>query len=319
MPVTLSFGNRHNYEVNTSRLVRLMSPDKEEALYMGPWDRCKEYFRTHKKKEALEVLYTLIHGCERENQAELNVDIAGMDKIHAFEQLKQYANPSQQDRFVMRFDLRQTQVLFEIDGKVIDKCNLYRLLNVSEDCIFKVMEEDEEELFFKICIKYAEKISRYPELLQDLAYKLREAVHDDDEIKDEVYKLMRSGEDRKMACVEWHGTLTPDERDKLLCLQMGSFGVSTQFFKIGYWELEGEVQFDMFHPTLLYLLRGYTPTLSSDFTEMNTRLLTDILNKDDNDYRNNKREIDCILEKIYRSHNNTLFISENSSCRNMLI
>ncbi|ECP3897768.1 hypothetical protein FZQ01_23010, partial [Salmonella enterica] len=23
--------------------------------------------------------------------------------------------------------------------------------------------------------------------------------------------------------------------------------------------------------------------------------------------------------KIYRSHNNTLFISENSSCRNMLI
>ncbi|EDQ4519347.1 type III secretion system effector SopD2 [Salmonella enterica subsp. enterica] len=319
MPVTLSFGNRYGYEVNHSRLVRLMSPDKEEALYMGPWDRCKEYFRTHKKKEALEVLYTLIHGCERENQAELNVDIAGMDKIHAFEQLKQYANPSQQDRFVMRFDLRQTQVLFEIDGKVIDKCNLYRLLNVSEDCLFKVMEEDEEELFFKICIKYGEKIFRYPELLQNFAFKLREAVHDDDEIKDEVYKLMRSGEDRKMACVEWHGTLTPDERDKLLCLQMGSFGVSTQFFKIGYWELEGAVQFDMFHPTLLYLLQGYTPSLSLDFTEANTMLLSDVLKKDDDDYHNNKREIDGILEKIYRSHNNTLFISENSSCRNMLI
>ncbi|EBQ3523016.1 hypothetical protein GQC31_004604, partial [Salmonella enterica] len=26
-----------------------------------------------------------------------------------------------------------------------------------------------------------------------------------------------------------------------------------------------------------------------------------------------------ILRKIYRSHNNTLFISEKSSCRNMLI
>ncbi|HHA3404556.1 TPA: hypothetical protein ACODIX_004341, partial [Salmonella enterica subsp. salamae serovar 1,4,12,[27]:b:[e,n,x]] len=26
-----------------------------------------------------------------------------------------------------------------------------------------------------------------------------------------------------------------------------------------------------------------------------------------------------ILSRIYRSHNNTLFISENSSCRNMLI
>ncbi len=50
MPVTLSFGNRHNYEVNTSRLTRLMSPDKEEALYMGVWDRFKDCFRTHKKK-----------------------------------------------------------------------------------------------------------------------------------------------------------------------------------------------------------------------------------------------------------------------------
>ncbi|EBP1562585.1 pathogenicity island 1 protein SopD2, partial [Salmonella enterica] len=118
MPVTLSFGNRHNYEVNASRLTRLMSPDKEEALYMGVWDRFKDCFRTHKKKEVLEVLYTLIHGCERENQAELNVDITGMEKIHAFTQLKQYANPSQQDRFVMRFDMNQTQVLFEIDGKV---------------------------------------------------------------------------------------------------------------------------------------------------------------------------------------------------------
>lgn len=106
----------------------------------------------------LEVLYTLIHGCERENQAELNVDIVGMEKIHAFVQLKQYANPSQQDRFVMRFDMNQTQVLFEIDGKVIDKCNLHRLLNVSENCIFKVMEEDEEELFLKYVLSMEKKL-----------------------------------------------------------------------------------------------------------------------------------------------------------------
>ncbi len=319
MPVTLSFGNRHGYEVNHSRIARLMSSDKQEALYMGLWDRFKEYFRTHKKKEALEVLYTLIHGCGRENQAELNVDTVGMDKIHAFVQLKQYANPSQQGRFVMRFDLSQTQVLFEIDGKVIEKCNLYRLLNVSENCIFKVMEEDEEELFFKICIKYGEKISLYPELLQDFAFKLRQEVNEDDEIKGEVYKLMRSGEDRKMACVEWNGTLTEGEMEKLCCLQMGSFNITTQFFKIGYWELEGEVLFDMFHPTLIYLLQGYTPSLSCDFTEANTMLLSDVLKKDDDDYHNNKREIDCILRKIYRSHNNTLFISEKSSCRNMLL
>ncbi|EAA9932745.1 type III secretion system effector SopD2 [Salmonella enterica subsp. salamae] len=319
MPVALSFGNRHGYEVNDSRIARLMSSDKQEALYMGVWDRFKDHFRTQKKQEVLEVLHTLIHGCERENQAELNVDTVGMEKIHAFAQLKQYADPSQQDRFVMRFDLSQTQVLFEIDGKVIEKCNLHRLLNVSENCIFKVMEEDEEELFFKICIKYGEKIARYPELLQNFAFKLRQEVNEDDEIKDEVYKLMRSGEDRKMACVEWNGTLTEGEIDKLLCLQMGSFSIATQFFKIGYWELEGEVLFDMFHPTLIYLLQGYTPSLSCDFTEANTMLLSDVLKKDDDDYHNNKREIDSILRKIYRSHNNTLFISKNSGCRNMLL
>lgn len=319
MPVTLSFGNRHNYEINHSRIARLMSSDKEKALYMGVWDRFKDHFRTQKKQEVLEVLHTLIHGCERENQAELNVDTVGMEKIHAFAQLKQYADPSQQDRFVMRFDLSQTQILFEIDGKVIEKCNLYRLLNVSENCIFKVMEEDEEELFLKICIKYGEKIARYPELLEGFANKLKAAVNEDDEIKDEVYKLMRSGEDRKMECVEWHGTLTEEEINKLRCLQMGSFNITTQFFKIGYWELEGEVLFDMLHPTLLYLLQAYTPSLSSDLTEVNTMLFSEALNKDFDDYHNNKREIDSILSRIYRSHNNTLFISENSSCRNMLI
>ncbi|HAE9686801.1 TPA_asm: type III secretion system effector SopD2, partial [Salmonella enterica subsp. enterica serovar Java] len=292
MPVTLSFGNRHHYEVNTSRLTRLMSPDKEEALYMGIWDRFKDCFRTHKKKEVLEVLYTLIHGCERENQAELNVDTVGMEKIHAFAQLKQYADPSQQDRFVMRFDMNQTQVLFEIDGGVIDKFNLHRLLNVSENCIFKVMEEDEEELFFKICIKYGEKIARYPELLEGFANKLKDAVNEDDDVKDEVYKLMRSGEDRKMACVEWSGTLTEEEKKKLRCIQMGSFNITTQFFKIGYWELEGEVLFDMVHPILSYLLQAYKPSLSSDLIETNTMLFPEVLNKDFDDYQNNKREID---------------------------
>ncbi|EDS6039600.1 type III secretion system effector SopD2 [Salmonella enterica subsp. enterica] len=319
MPVTLSFGNRHNYEINHSRLVRLMSSDKEEALYMGVWDRFKDCFRTHKKQEVLEVLYTLIHGCERENQAELNVNITGMEKIYAFTQLKQYANPSQQDRFVMRFDVNQTQVLFEIDGKVIDKCNLHRLLNVSENCILKVMEEDEEELFFKVCSKYGEKIAHYPELLEGLANELKDAVSEDDDIKSEVYKLMRSGEDRNMACVEWNGTLTEEEKKKLCCLQMGSFNITTQFFKIGYWELEGEVLFDMVHPILSYLLQAYKPSLSSNLIEINTMVFSNVLNKDYEDYQNNKREIDAILTRIYRSHNNTLFIRENSSCRNMLI
>ncbi len=59
MPVTLSFGNHHNYEINASRLARLMSSDKEEALYMGGWDRFKDNFRTQKKtRGAGGIIYT---------------------------------------------------------------------------------------------------------------------------------------------------------------------------------------------------------------------------------------------------------------------
>ncbi|EIT2376681.1 pathogenicity island 1 protein SopD2, partial [Salmonella enterica] len=156
---------------------------------------------------------------------------------------------------------------------------------VSENCIFKVMEEDEEELFFKVCIKYGEKISRYPELLEGFANKLKDAVSEDDYIKDEVYKFMRSGEDRKRECVEWNGTLTEEEMNKLRCLQMGSFNITTQFCKIGYWELEGEVLFDMVHPTLSYLLHAYKPSLLSDLIETNTMLFSDVLNKDFDEYQ----------------------------------
>ncbi|HCK9196639.1 TPA: pathogenicity island 1 protein SopD2, partial [Salmonella enterica subsp. enterica serovar Typhi] len=77
--------------------------------------------------------------------------------------------------------------------------------------------------------------------------------------------------------------------------------------------------FDMVHPTLIYLLHAYKPSLLSDLIETNTMLFSDVLNKDYDEYQNNKREIDSILRRIYRSHDNTLFISENSSCRNMLI
>ncbi|EBC0751887.1 pathogenicity island 1 protein SopD2, partial [Salmonella enterica] len=59
--------------------------------------------------------------------------------------------------------------------------------------------------------------------------------------------------------------------------------------------------------------------LLPDLIETNTMLFSDVLNKDYNEYQNNKREIDAILRRIYRSHNNTLFISDGSGCRNMLI
>ncbi len=51
-----------------------------------------------------------------------------------------------------------------------------------------------------------------------MALKLRNAVNEDEDIMDGLYKLMRHGEDRKMPSVEWNGTLTADEEKNYAAL-----------------------------------------------------------------------------------------------------
>lgn len=58
MPVTLSFGNHHHYEINHSRLVRLMSSDKEEALYMGYGIDLRTTSEHKKTRGAGGIIYT---------------------------------------------------------------------------------------------------------------------------------------------------------------------------------------------------------------------------------------------------------------------
>jgi hypothetical protein len=53
MPVSLNFGNYQNYQINESRVNRMMSSDRAEATHMGIWDKFKDLFRTEKKSDAL--------------------------------------------------------------------------------------------------------------------------------------------------------------------------------------------------------------------------------------------------------------------------
>ncbi|MGS9112012.1 pathogenicity island 1 protein SopD2, partial [Salmonella enterica subsp. enterica serovar Infantis] len=46
-----------------------MIPDIDEAIYRVLCYRFNVCFLKHKKQDVLEVLYTLIHGCEREYHA----------------------------------------------------------------------------------------------------------------------------------------------------------------------------------------------------------------------------------------------------------
>lgn len=97
----------------------------------------------------------------------------------------------------MDFDITQTQIKFWIDGEVISKCSLQRILNLSDSYVLKPMTDEEEELFLKICVYYGRAISLNPELLQNMALKLRNAVNEDEDIMDGLYKLMRHGERSK--------------------------------------------------------------------------------------------------------------------------
>ncbi len=47
----------------------------------------------------------------------------------------------------MDFDITQTQIKFWIDGEVISKCSLQRILNLSDSYVLKPMTDEEEELF----------------------------------------------------------------------------------------------------------------------------------------------------------------------------
>ncbi|SQM12178.1 Salmonella outer protein D 2 [Escherichia coli] len=50
-----------SFHLSENRLKRIMSGDKEQALYMGFWDRTAEFFRSEKKADVLAQLWTMMY------------------------------------------------------------------------------------------------------------------------------------------------------------------------------------------------------------------------------------------------------------------
>lgn len=316
MPVTLNFGNHHNYTLNESRLAHLLSADKEKATHMGSWDKFQEHFRTEKKDHALEVLYTIIHGTGRNEPGEMSVNVEDMGKIYAFKRLQSLACPAHQERFKIKMDASQTQFLFMVDDTVIGQSRIQDILNISDNVVVKLMDREERQLFFKICEVIGSTISAHPELLQASASTLRKEVTGNAEIKEAVYGMMRPTEAPDHPFVEWRGSLTDQEKSLLAYINAGNFDIITQFCKMGYREVQGEVSFSMIHPCITYLLHTYSPL--EDFKETNAGYLNKF-NEDYSDYHKNKMFIDPILENIYLSHDHSLHIGKNECCRNILL
>ncbi|HCL5280711.1 TPA: SPI-1 type III secretion system effector SopD [Salmonella enterica] len=316
MPVTLNFGNHQNYTLNETRLAHLLSSDREKATHMGSWDKLQEHFRTEKKGHALEILYDIIHGRGPEKPGEMEVDVEDMNKIYAFKQLQYLACPAHQDLFKIKMDASQTQFLFMVGDTVISQSKIQDILNVSDNVVIPAMNKEEKHLFLKICEVLGSNITWHPELFQTSVSDLRKAVTATPEIKEAVYKMMRPAETNDYAPVAWRPCLNEGDREKLACLNAGHFDITTQFSKIGYREVQGEVTFDIIHPCITYLLHSYSPM--TEFKNANATFL-DRFNEGFNNYYKNKVDIDPLLERIYIKHEHSLRISRDGAYRNILL
>lgn len=103
MPVTFSTHcmsgiQAESVTLNETRLNRLMSGDKREALYMGVWDRFCDFFSSEKKADVLAAFWSLMHpqaesiATEMHPQAEGYVSLVAVpgtaESINAFQQLR---------------------------------------------------------------------------------------------------------------------------------------------------------------------------------------------------------------------------------------
>ncbi|MFM5540508.1 hypothetical protein ACET8U_23065 [Aeromonas veronii] len=109
MPVSLFFGDRQSYQINESRVNRMMSSDRAEATHMGLWDRFKDLFRSDKKSEALNELYNLLHSDNK----------TGFGPIATFNKLSELAGEGNENIFQIKLDNNCEDIVFFMDGKKI--------------------------------------------------------------------------------------------------------------------------------------------------------------------------------------------------------
>lgn len=300
MPLSLSFGNRQNYQISDSSVALMMSSSRAEATYMGPVDKIKDLFRTEKKAAVLNELYNLVHGEQ------------GKVKLDAFNLLKTYSDETCQNTFVKKID-DSGNFLFSINGHNVGSCSLEQAMNLPEDSDLKPMEEKEKQLFLSILEKIHEKNNL---MLDSSPQRRRDAVAC--ELRDDIYNLYRPSESVESKESEWAppAEFRDEDASEIKCLNAGTFDPTTQFSKIGYQQTMNGIEFKMMHPSISYLLGTYTDL--PDFTAVNLEFLK-ILNGDYAEYTENKFTIDQHLQKIFNSHQNTLNIAINGQNRNRLV
>ena len=118
MPIQFNTGDRIT-QLNTSRIEKILTAEtKEAALYMGPWDSFKDYFRTgdNKKAAQIEKIYDSITKAPSNDQAPIGM-------FERFRQLRDMATHEDKSNFIVNTDHEYStgnwKYWFQIDDKKI--------------------------------------------------------------------------------------------------------------------------------------------------------------------------------------------------------
>jgi hypothetical protein len=309
MTVPLTFKNHSNYEINESRIERMLSGNEQDALHMGPLDQFKDIFRTEKKADALKDLWDLIKPQEnQENQDDT--------KIQRFSKLRGYAGEEYKKSFKIKLSENSNppEVKLRINNTTVCR-------NVSLNAAMRLpptehidmnMTRQETELFESLLTDYslAEKVTCRSD---------RQNINVDHQLA--IQELYRPHEKLDAPSCPHNGEPV---HESLAFLNGGSAEAHSVFSTVGYQtNRHKQTTFTTMHPNINYLTNGFTSSNPKDDPD---RVLESSNPSSYNNYKAQKEEylknkgtLDPILLEIYQNHNNTLKISVSGSCRNVLV
>ncbi|MCL1127486.1 hypothetical protein [Shewanella surugensis] len=123
MTICISLKNNRNYEINESRLHRIMTGNETEATHMGYWDRFKDLFRNESKAEALKELFNILKNNEN-------------NSLNYFFNLVDCLAENNKNMFAIEIDSKMNNgsvIKYLLNGEVI------KSENISNDEIFNVL------------------------------------------------------------------------------------------------------------------------------------------------------------------------------------
>lgn len=211
------------YEIDETRVERLLSGDKKYATYMGLWDRFKDYFRSEKKAEAIERLYDFIHSDDISLQEENKNNDPFPKTIWFFEKLKSLTNDNNKESFHTEINPYEGIDFYIGSHKVksLDNCIAsYALYEFNHHSDMKNIISD--------------NINNLPPSQCDPLSQLVIDMERQDGAALEYKKLSNQTEESKKVVVEhtnaFYKTLTPEQQKKVL--EVGTQACFANFQKI---------------------------------------------------------------------------------------